>query len=196
VDILIVVLSTSFIWNGWLHNTNFTAAKKPTMKKAFITDTIAALFILLFVYAALSKLTEFHKFKIQLGQSPLLTSFTALAAWLTPAVEIIISLLLLLEKYRLLALHFSLGLMSMFTTYIITITKFSTYIPCSCGGILQDMTWNQHLLFNLGFVVLGFCSIIFYNNRSQPSSTLPTSLLQQNSPADQLSHRSTDYLAP
>jgi len=170
------------------------------MRKSYFASSFTAitsfLFILLFVYAALSKLNDFHKFKIQLGQSPLLTSFTGLAAWLTPAVEIVLSFLLLLEKYRLLALHFSLGLMSMFTAYIIAITKFSTYIPCSCGGILQNMTWNQHLLFNLGFVVLGFCSIIFYNNRSQPSPSLPISLLQQNTPSDQLSGRSADYLAP
>jgi hypothetical protein len=52
--------------------------------------------------------------------------------------------------------------MSMFSAYIIAITQFSDYIPCSCGGILQKMSWNQHLVFNFLFVSLAAAGILLY----------------------------------
>ena len=43
--------------------------------KNILLEFICFLFILLFVYAALSKLLVFDEFKIQIGQSPMLTPF-------------------------------------------------------------------------------------------------------------------------
>jgi uncharacterized membrane protein YphA (DoxX/SURF4 family) len=138
-----------------------------TMKKAILTDIIAALFILLFVYAAVSKLIDYQKFRVQLGQSPMLTAFAGWVAWVVPAVEIIISLLLSIGKSRLVGLYASFGIMTLFTSYIVAITRFSDYIPCSCGGILSKMGWNQHLIFNIFFVLLAIAGIMIYNNHKK-----------------------------
>ncbi|WP_442892031.1 hypothetical protein [Chryseobacterium sp. VD8] len=27
-------------------------------------------------------------------------------------------------------------------------------MPCSCGGVIKNLTWPQHLIFNLFFVVI------------------------------------------
>lgn len=135
-------------------------------------DVISALFILLWVYAALSKVTDFDKFRVQLGQSPLLTAFATWVAWITPAIEILLAILLAIPRTRLLALYASFSLMVMFTAYIIAITQFSEYIPCSCGGILQHMTWNAHLLFNLLFVGLALTGILLFSNTSIRRGTL------------------------
>jgi len=32
-------------------------------------------------------------------------------------------------------------------------------LPCSCGGVLQQMTWNQHLIFNVVFTLLALFAI-------------------------------------
>ena len=152
-----------FIWNGCLFDPTFTTAKKPSMRKAIIIDIIAALFVILFTYAAISKFSDYHKFKIQLSQSPLLTSFAGLTASAIPTIELAVAILLIQEKYRQAALIISICLMAMFTTYIITITNYSTYIPCSCGGILQNMNWNQHLLFNLLFLIMGVLAVLLYS---------------------------------
>src|SRR5690606_24066672 len=61
-------------------------------------------------------------------------------------------------RYRLLAFYGALGLMTVFTAYIIILLQFSTYIPCSCGGILEQLGWHEHLIFNfifLGMALLG-----------------------------------------
>jgi hypothetical protein len=132
------------------------------MRKDVVTDITATVFIFLFAYAAGSKLVEYQKFKIQLGQSPMLAFAAASVAWVIPAIEMLIVLLLITTKYRRIGLHLSFSLMIMFSAYIIAITKFSEFIPCSCGGILSEMNWNQHLVFNMVFVVLGGTGLMLY----------------------------------
>ncbi|HET6255713.1 MAG TPA: MauE/DoxX family redox-associated membrane protein [Puia sp.] len=132
------------------------------MRKNYVADAISVTFILLFVYAAASKLIDFHDFRIQLGKSPLLTAFAWQVALLVPCMEIAISLFLASARWRLTGLYASFGLMVMFTAYVYYILHFASYIPCSCGGILQNMTWNQHIIFNLVFVALGAIAVLTY----------------------------------
>jgi hypothetical protein len=120
----------------------------------YFIDIVSLILIFLFVYAAASKLLDYQRFLLQLGQSPILTHFANWIVWVIPGLEIIISALLAFPVYRILGLYASFSLMTLFTAYIIAITRFSDYIPCSCGGLLQHMNWNQHLIFNLLFVVL------------------------------------------
>ncbi|MFV8347904.1 MauE/DoxX family redox-associated membrane protein [Flavobacterium sp. ZB4P13] len=130
---------------------------------------ISFLTALLFIYAASSKLIDFENFRIQLGQSPLLSAFAAWVAILVPVIEILIAIVLFSHKFRFFGLLSAFALMMMFTAYIYIILNFSAYIPCSCGGILEKMTWNQHLAFNLIFVALLAVAVIYgpinYKNR-------------------------------
>lgn len=131
-------------------------------RREILIDVISALFVVLFVYAAVTKLMDYTKFRVQIGQSPLLTAFAGTVAWLVPAVEIIVAAMLTVLRFRLLGLYASFGLMVMFTAYIVVITQFSEFVPCSCGGVLEKLGWNEHLVFNLIFVALGSVAIIFY----------------------------------
>ncbi len=129
------------------------------MKRALIVEVICFLFILLFVYAALMKLLDVEKFTVQLGQSPLLMAFAPVVAWVVPSVELVIAGMLIFRRTRLLGLIASFTMMVMFTMYIIIILTFASHVPCSCGGILEDMTWGQHLVFNIFFVLLAIAGI-------------------------------------
>jgi hypothetical protein len=60
------------------------------------------------------------------------------------------------------ALYASLTLMTIFTAYIIAILQFSYTIPCSCGGVLSKLSWQTHLVFNIGFMVLAAAGILLY----------------------------------
>src|ERR1700676_2109270 len=95
------------------------------MKKNIVELTASYLFVLLFLYAAVSKLIDFQKFRVQIGQSPLLTAYAGFFAWLVPGLEILISIILLINRWRLAGLYAAFSLMVMFTTYIITILQFS-----------------------------------------------------------------------
>lgn len=125
-----------------------------------IVLVISYLFIVLFLYAAANKLLDFQKFKVQLGQSPLLTDYAVVIAWFTPAIEILISIMLVFKRTLLAGLYASFGLMILFTTYIIVILNFAERVPCSCGGILDQLGWTEHLIFNIFFVLAGLIAIV------------------------------------
>ena len=124
------------------------------MLRKTVLETICLLFILLFVYTAVSKLLDYENFRAVIGQSPLLTRFAPVLAIVVPLAEIIIALLLVIPRYRRIGLYASFAMMVLFTTYIIVLVTLSERIPCSCGGVISRMTWKQHLYFNIGFVLL------------------------------------------
>jgi hypothetical protein len=132
-----------------LNTSNFFA-----MKKTYWVDIISSLFILLFIYTAFNKFMGFERFRSVLHGSPLIKSQSDLVAWLIPSVEIIISALLFFPRSRRIGLLASLILMIIFTSYITYMLIFSNHIPCSCGGVIEKMTWNQHLIFNICFILL------------------------------------------
>ncbi len=129
--------------------------------KSNIVDIICYLYMLLFSYAAISKLMVFEKFKAQIGQSSILTSFSDYIAIFIPAIELVIAIMLGFPRLRKKALFFSYYLMTLFTIYIIAVLGFSDRVPCSCGGILEKLGWTEHIFFNLIFVGLAILGIVW-----------------------------------
>lgn len=136
--------------------------------KGIIVEAICLLYIFLFVYAAVSKLLDFENFQIQLGQSPLVSAFTLYLSWFIPSIELVISILLIIPSTRRAGLTASYFLMVMFTAYIFIILNYSSFVPCSCGGILEKMNWTQHLVFNFVFISLALLALClqFYKKSS------------------------------
>lgn len=128
--------------------------------KSRILDIICLLYVLLFVYAAASKLLDFENFQVQLGQSPMLSAFTGFVSWAVPIIELLIVVLLLFPRFRFFGLFAALSLMVMFTAYIFIILNYSSFVPCSCGGILEKLGWTEHLIFNVLFIVLAAAGIL------------------------------------
>jgi uncharacterized membrane protein YphA (DoxX/SURF4 family) len=128
--------------------------------KTIIIETVCLFYVLLFVYAAISKLLDFENFRVQLGQSPLLSAFAGWVSWGVPIAELFICLLLIFPKWRIFGLFSALSLMTMFTAYILIILNYSSFIPCSCGGILEKLGWTEHLIFNIVFVFLALIGIL------------------------------------
>ncbi len=145
--------------NGRAPNVNLQAMNSKSPLKKIIVETVCLLFIMLFVYAALSKLMDFENFRAQIGQSPLLSPFANFISAGVIAVEIVISILLAAPRTKYIALWLSAALMGMFTAYIAIILNFSSFIPCSCGGILEKMGWREHLIFNIAFLVLAMAAV-------------------------------------
>lgn len=135
--------------------------------KIYLFDCIAALYILIFVYAALSKFHDFEKFRIDVGKSPLLNSNVGLVTVSIPLIELIVAVMLATKRFQYFAMNVAFCLMVIFSSYIIVILKFSSYIPCSCGGILQNMTWTQHLIFNITVTTLAVLAILIYPGKEK-----------------------------
>jgi hypothetical protein len=130
------------------------------LKRSTVIEIISSLMIILFIYTALSKLSDFEVFKVKLSKSPFITSISNFVAWSIPLNEIIIALLLTFSRTRLVGLFASFFLMSLFTAYLIIMLNLSYHIPCSCGGVLENLSWNQHIAFNSVFIAISGIGVI------------------------------------
>ncbi|WP_050022318.1 MauE/DoxX family redox-associated membrane protein [Chryseobacterium sp. P1-3] len=108
---------------------------------------IAYFFILLFCYAAISKIFDFENFQVQIAQSPLLSAYAIIITYGILFLELLVCFFLLFDKTRFIGLYGSYILMVLFSIYIYLILNYSEFIPCSCGGILEKMDWQTHLIF-------------------------------------------------
>src|SRR5690606_31435074 len=133
-------------------------------------------FIILFVYAAVSKLTDFENFQVQIAQSPLLSAFATPIANGVVLGELAIALMLCFSKSRTLGLYLFLGFMTAFTVYIFLILNYSPFVPCSCGGVLEDLGWWEHLWFNIIITLLA-TAMILDNNLKKRAILLLTGTL-------------------
>lgn len=135
-------------------------------KRQVILELIAALLILLFLYASLSKFLDFKQYTGDMHNQPLPHMIASIMIWAIPPLEILISLSLIFEVTRLAGLYASLVLMSGFTIYTVFILlHFFKYVPCSCGGVIRKLSWGEHLGLNLFFVALSLTGIILQRNK-------------------------------
>ncbi|MBT1711937.1 hypothetical protein KK062_27085 [Fulvivirgaceae bacterium PWU5] len=140
------------------------------MKKETIVDIIGYLFIIVFVYTGVAKLTDIPNFERQLQDSPVLRDISWPVAIVVPLLEIGIAVLIAIPKAKLRGLFMATSLMIIFTLYIIIITQFASHIPCACSGVLQSMTWTQHFIFNIVFLILGIIAMTIHKLESRKTS--------------------------
>ena len=124
------------------------------MKKEVIIEIATYMIIILFVYASLSKLLQFDIYVKDLHRSPFLKPYSTVLSIIVPAVELVISGLLFHPRTRLLGLYASTILMAVFTFYVWFIVAIVKDTPCSCGGLIRNLTWRQHLMFNIFYTVI------------------------------------------
>ena len=137
--------------------------KKITMKK-WIPDIIRNLLILLFVYTAFSKFLEFDKFRTVLKAAPFISNYSTVVAVMIPTIELTIVFLLLLRPTKKAGLIAATGILIFFTAYIIFMILTDLNLPCSCGGVIQQLSWKQHIAFNIFFIALGITAIYFQSS--------------------------------
>lgn len=143
---------------------------KLSLKRTTIVEIIAALFILLFVYTGINKIITIDTLKYVLKDYPLIGNFNSLVAWGLPIVELMVAGLLLIPASRKIGLYSSLFLMIGFTSYLVYMLTFTTLRPCTCGGMLQKLSWSQHLIFNILFIILGILGIKLHKRQPTLSS--------------------------
>lgn len=129
-----------------------------------VLELIVAALLILWIYTGISKLYDFQNFKSQLEKSPFIANYSTLIAYTLPIGEVLLGLLLVLKFTRRIALFISFGLMLAFTGYIYIMLHFAYDLPCSCGGVISKMTWNQHLWFNIGYTLLALIGICIIHN--------------------------------
>lgn len=123
-------------------------------------EAIIAVLLLLWIYTGLNKLIHYDKFRFEAGRSPFLQHIAPWVAIVIPVGELVIATLLIFKRTRVLGLYASLFLMTLFTGYVYMMLRYAYDLPCSCGGIIELLSWEQHLLVNLILTLLTMTAIL------------------------------------
>lgn len=123
-------------------------------------EACAFLLILLFVYAGTNKLFQWRLFQFQLQSYPWIRLFSEWVVWGVPALELGIAILLTSGRGRLIGFYASFVLLVVFTVYLLLMLGTQQHLPCACGGVIQGLSWGQHVLFNLFFIALALAGIL------------------------------------
>ncbi len=128
--------------------------------KPLLKTLPSALVILLFVYAAGSKLANLDLFRVQLHRQTFPHAWASVLLYAIPAAELVTVALLLFNRTALQGLLSSLALLIVFTVYIcLVLSHWWDRVPCPCGSILNHLSWNAHLWFNLAFIAANLVAI-------------------------------------
>jgi len=132
------------------------------MKKSLLIELIRALIILLFLSASLSKFISIKGFEGDMRNQVFPMWMAEVLTIVVPVTEIIIVGLLYFDKTRLIGFYASAVLMTLFTIYTATVlTGVYGRIPCSCGGVIRKLSWKQHMILNIFFVLISLIAIAF-----------------------------------
>jgi len=149
------------------------------MKRVLILDIISSLFIILFLYTGVWKLLDQDTFRAALSKLPVIMSYEGLIAIFIPMLEVLIAVSLLggmlkdNKIFRKWGLAGSLVLMTIFTLYVgYMLTKYTHRLPCSCGGIMRQLNWHQHLYFNTAFTLLALVGLMLNKKMRQSSGNM------------------------
>ncbi|MDE5469920.1 hypothetical protein KRE31_00405 [Elizabethkingia meningoseptica] len=137
--------------------------------KKIIPFAVSIFFVILFCYAAISKVLDFDNFQDQISALPLLNGSSQFLPHTIINVEFLIAGLLCYRRTRTTGLIGSFVLMLIFTGYVALLLSTSKNLPCSCGGILEKMSWSQHLYFNTGCVILSVIALGLNLKYSRPA---------------------------
>lgn len=129
--------------------------------RSIIRQIVVFLLILLWIYAATSKILDFNMFRGQMHRQVLPDFLKSSLVYILPPVEIAAAMLLLFDATRYAGFLISLALMTAFTVYVgLAVFRVFGHVPCSCGGVLSKMGWRAHLLFNISFLLLTAIGLI------------------------------------
>lgn len=142
------------------------------MKASQISKLVTAALLMLYFYTAVSKILDYAQFQRQMLNQTLPAWAAHLVVWLLPPAELLTVLLLTTQSMRLAGMWFSTALMGAFTGYVaLVLLDFFGRRPCSCGGVISNMSFEGHLVFNLFFLGLSVLGIILTRKRAAPEDT-------------------------
>jgi antibiotic biosynthesis monooxygenase (ABM) superfamily enzyme len=126
--------------------------------------------IMLFTFTAVSKLQDMEGFHKAMLNQPLPEWLAVLLVWAVPLGELLAAALLLYPTLQAWGFLLASLLMGAFTGYalLIILGQFS-FIPCSCGGMLESLSWEHHLLMNCLFLIFSLGGLYLALNQKSSS---------------------------
>jgi len=138
---------------------HYTSTQIQRSTREFMVTIIRWICMALFLYTAYAKSIGHNQFLAGLSIVQLIHGFATPISFLVPFFELVIALLLLHPKTATIGLYGFISAMGLFTLYIVGVLIWEKDLPCHCGGIIERLSWKQHIWFNIGFILLAIFAI-------------------------------------
>ncbi|AZI24150.1 hypothetical protein EA772_01860 [Pedobacter sp. G11] len=113
----------------------------------------------LFAYTAYEKIMDHKRFMNGIAKVEIIGGLAFLISWTVPIVELVIAAMLLVPQTLRIGLWCFLGMMTIFSVYILIALIWASKLPCHCGGVIETLSWPEHLWFNIAFILLSLVAI-------------------------------------
>ena len=143
----------------------------------FYAVIFAVVFILFWLFAAGSQLSDFDKFRGEMNNQVFSITVSDILVYIIPVIEITIAGLLAFKSTRFIGTVFTSLLMVLFTTYIsLALLNVFNRMPCNCAGFLgHNSSWTANLIFNLFVVAIAMIGLILtYKDRERRKKGMDT----------------------
>jgi hypothetical protein len=107
----------------------------------------------LLLYTAIDKLLHNERFQYALNTAQWLKQYREWLAVIIPVTELVLVFLMSRSSTRTIGLLLTACLMAAFAVYVAAMLRWSSYLPCGCGGIIDSLSWKQHLWLNSGLTL-------------------------------------------
>jgi len=122
---------------------------------------ITAFHVVLWAYAAFSKLFNLTEFKQAMSVQVFPVWLGKILTLLLPLSELALVVLLIIPSSRLTGMYASFFLMGIFTLYISgAVLKIYERTPCACGGLFARLSWQTHLKLNILLTLISLIGIL------------------------------------
>ena len=149
---------------------------------SILIHTVTILLMTLLLYTAIDKLWHNERFQYALNTTQWLKQYREWLAILIPVMELALVFLMARSSTRTIGLLLTAGLMAAFTIYIAAMLQWLSYLPCGCGGIIDSLSWKQHLWLNSGLTISALWAW-YANKRLNASTDDPVSACAGTEPA-------------
>lgn len=143
-----------------------------TPKRKLIVEIIAAILILFFAHTAIDNIIDRLSLRNLLRILPLTYNKADIVSWTIPFTKLSVTFLLFFPRTRLYGGILALITMTIFSAYLIYTSRW----PHEFGGILNFLSFKQHLILSMSLAAISLILIILSNKRARQgdSDTQPT----------------------
>jgi len=148
--------------------------------RKIIVEVICFVLMMNWFYEGIYKVAYFQQFGFYIANAPLLGIFGGVLKYVIPFGEVVLAMMLIIQKYRRLALYWTIGLSIVFILWIMCVYLFTYRIFWPYHGLWEKPTWMGRMLVSLGmcwgaFTAILLChdSVVGKNNFSKALRNMP-----------------------
>ena len=140
--------------------------------KRWLYECIYFVLILNFFYEGIQKLAYLDVYSFWVSHAPVIRKFGTVLQYAVPFVEIAIAVLLIIPRYRSIALVTIIAVETGFILWVMSVYLFTGYLFWPYHALWNNPTWMQKMAYGLMLAWLAFAAICYTGKKENEHKKL------------------------